>query len=192
MVIGNPLDRKHPDDTKNRIMASALKILSKNGYRGATIREITIDAGVTEITIFRNFGTKDNLLVKAIEKSGNQMLSAIPEPTGIITNDIRMLSVNLTEQFTSTCMQLIRILPEIEEQSEIKRMMIRIKDIFYEKLLAFLSYYNLVSDTDNSGNTMILNMFIGPIMIYTLDVPQNPQVFDHDKHVELFLNALRH
>lgn len=47
--------------TKQRLLEAALKLISEKGYLGSTTREIAQEAGVTELTLFRHFGTKEKL-----------------------------------------------------------------------------------------------------------------------------------
>lgn len=47
--------------TKQRLLDATLKLISEKGYLGATTREIAQEAGVTELTLFRHFGTKEKL-----------------------------------------------------------------------------------------------------------------------------------
>jgi len=48
-------------DTKKRLLEATLKLISEKGYMGATTREIALEAGVTELTLFRHFGSKERL-----------------------------------------------------------------------------------------------------------------------------------
>ncbi|MHB8172153.1 MAG: TetR family transcriptional regulator [Thermincolia bacterium] len=50
-------------DTKEKVMAAAIKIFGQKGFHGATTREIAREAGVAEGTIFRYFKSKKDLLV---------------------------------------------------------------------------------------------------------------------------------
>jgi len=47
--------------TKKRLLDATLMLISEKGYLGATTREIAQEAGVTELTLFRHFGTKERL-----------------------------------------------------------------------------------------------------------------------------------
>ena len=51
----------NPSATKDRLLESALKLISHKGYLGTTTREIARTAGVTELTLFRHFGSKERL-----------------------------------------------------------------------------------------------------------------------------------
>lgn len=48
-------------DTKERLLGATMKLVSKKGYLGATTREIAQEAGVSEVTLFRHFGSKEKL-----------------------------------------------------------------------------------------------------------------------------------
>ena len=59
------IDKK--TDTKQRLLESTLELISKKGYLGATTREIARGAGVTELTLFRHFGTKERLFEELLK-----------------------------------------------------------------------------------------------------------------------------
>jgi AcrR family transcriptional regulator len=50
------------EDTRLRILAAARKMYAERGSRGATTRDVAESAGVNEATLFRHFGTKQQLL----------------------------------------------------------------------------------------------------------------------------------
>lgn len=56
------------DDHRNRILHAAARIYAQHGWRGATTRRIAEEAGVNEVTIFRQFGSKDALLDTAMRE----------------------------------------------------------------------------------------------------------------------------
>jgi AcrR family transcriptional regulator len=56
-----------PDLTKRRILEAAELVFSRNGFQGATTRDIAREAGVNEVTIFRHFHTREELLAATLE-----------------------------------------------------------------------------------------------------------------------------
>jgi AcrR family transcriptional regulator len=56
------------DDHRHRILLAAARVYSQHGWRGATTRRIAEEAGVNEVTIFRQFGSKDALLDTAMRE----------------------------------------------------------------------------------------------------------------------------
>jgi AcrR family transcriptional regulator len=56
------------DDHRQRILTAAAHIYAHHGWRGATTRKIAEEAGVNEVTIFRQFGSKESLLGTAMRE----------------------------------------------------------------------------------------------------------------------------
>jgi len=56
-----------PTATKEKILDATIALVSEKGYLGATTREIAHRAGVTELTLFRHFGSKENLFELCVE-----------------------------------------------------------------------------------------------------------------------------
>jgi AcrR family transcriptional regulator len=86
-------------DTKKRIIISALDLFSSKGFASTTTREIAAAAGVNELTLFRNFGSKDGLLESAIESTLNVegIASDIPPISGDPEEDLFILVEFLRE-----------------------------------------------------------------------------------------------
>lgn len=56
------------NDTTKKILQASLEVFSRDGYTGATTKEIAATAGVAEITLFRYYGTKYNLFMESIKE----------------------------------------------------------------------------------------------------------------------------
>jgi AcrR family transcriptional regulator len=52
--------RRRP--ARQLLLSAAARIFARDGLEGATTRAISREAGVNEVTLFRNFGTKEHLL----------------------------------------------------------------------------------------------------------------------------------
>ncbi len=55
-------------DNRSRIIDAAARVYAAHGYRGATTRRIAEEAGVNEVTLFRQFGSKSALLDAMVEE----------------------------------------------------------------------------------------------------------------------------
>jgi AcrR family transcriptional regulator len=53
-------------DVREALMKAAVKVFAEAGSRGATTRRIAQEAGVNEVTLFRHFKSKDDLLSTAL------------------------------------------------------------------------------------------------------------------------------
>ena len=67
------LERKRPnvssvDLTRERLLDAAAQTFSRDGIRGATTREIARKAGVNEVTLFRHFKSKEQLLRSVLQR----------------------------------------------------------------------------------------------------------------------------
>ena len=51
------------EQTRARILAAAMDLFTRAGYDKTTVAQIAAAAGVTEMTFYRHFGSKDQLLV---------------------------------------------------------------------------------------------------------------------------------
>ena len=79
---------KHMEElhtTKGKIVEAALKLFSKEGYLGATTREIAREAGVAEVTLFRYFPSKENLFEETLKAH-----SFLPELRGLLPEVMEM------------------------------------------------------------------------------------------------------
>lgn len=71
-------------NTDERLLEATLKLISEKGYLRATTKDIAREAGVTEVTLFRHFGSKERLFEEVINKytflpSLRDLLSEISE-----------------------------------------------------------------------------------------------------------------
>ena len=71
--------------TKDHLLRATLKLISEKGYLGATTREIAQDAGVTELTLFRHFGSKERLFEELLKSYTflPQLKELLPELEGL-------------------------------------------------------------------------------------------------------------
>ena len=58
---------KKTTNTRRQLLEATLKLISEKGYLGATTREISQEAGVTELTLFRHFGSKEMLFEELLK-----------------------------------------------------------------------------------------------------------------------------
>jgi AcrR family transcriptional regulator len=66
-------------DTRERILNAAVRVFAEHGTRGATTRRIAATAEVNEVTLFRQFGGKDELLREALAWAAERvMIHALP------------------------------------------------------------------------------------------------------------------
>lgn len=114
------------DATRDRILHAAAGVFAERGYVRATTRSLAAAAGVNEVTLFRHFGNKLNLLVAVVhEWSRLPDLSALLE--GRLTGDYRqdMLRIGhaLHATFAGRRTGLRLALCEAEQVPELRRVL---------------------------------------------------------------------
>jgi TetR/AcrR family transcriptional regulator len=72
-------------NTEQIILDAAVKVFSSKGYAGATTQKIAQEANVTEMTLFRKFQSKENLLREVLLK--NQHAHAISTLNDLFNTD---------------------------------------------------------------------------------------------------------
>jgi len=100
-------------ETKELIIEASLEVFSEKGYTSATTLEISKKAGVSEMTLFRHFQTKNNLFLATIN-------AAIG--TSIINDEIIDLDVDL-RRFVFLLMHEKLLM--ISKQTKLIKMLIR-------------------------------------------------------------------
>ena len=55
-------------NASERLLDAAARVFARKGLKGATTREIAVEAGLSEMTLFRRFGTKEKLLRAVVER----------------------------------------------------------------------------------------------------------------------------
>lgn len=56
------------ESTEDRLLQAAREVFEEEGFRGATTRRIAARAGVNEVTLFRHFASKEELIAAALER----------------------------------------------------------------------------------------------------------------------------
>lgn len=107
-------------ERREELLRAAARVYAQHGYRGSTTRRIADEAGVNEITIFRQFGTKDALIHEAIATSGGDAhapsLPNVPvDPVAELTAWAMMLRAHIN----SSRMLLRRCMSERDEHPQL-------------------------------------------------------------------------
>lgn len=55
-------------NTGDKLLLAAIDLMAEKGYHATTTKEIAAKAGVNEVTLFRHFGSKQNLLEAAFDR----------------------------------------------------------------------------------------------------------------------------
>jgi AcrR family transcriptional regulator len=96
-VQSNP--QSETDETRQRILMAAAQVFAEEGYARATTRALADAAGVNEVTLFRHFGTKQNLFAAVVDEyAASAMTATLAEQlTGDYRHDLHLMGKSLMQ-----------------------------------------------------------------------------------------------
>lgn len=193
------IDTTRPnDDTRARILAAARELLALKGTRGTTTREVAERAGVNEATLFRHFGTKQNMLIemRSCYLDSSAIERMVSSPTGDARHDLRELGRVLMSHLQDKA-DLIRVsIAEEQLDPEAAQISWKQPQCIHDLIVTLIERY--ISTGELHGDAAWLTKFfmgiffaqvIGARRIWRSDRPSNAEIVDFC--VDIFLNGAR-
>lgn len=179
------------NDTRSKIMHVALKLFSEQGYYSTTTKQIAIEAGVNEVTIFRHFKSKENLFQETTQNYVKQIhIDEIIR--GLKENDfyenVRILCGKILELYFVN-MKLYKVQMKLAD-GETQFVKLQLSREFQKELT---DYFKKLKEKDEiKGNpdlmaVTLINSLLGAFTIYVLtentfsDIPIEEMVDEHAK-----------
>jgi AcrR family transcriptional regulator len=104
---------------RDEILAAAAAVFAQHGFRGSTTRRIAVAAGVNEITIFRQFGSKEALLREAMQHMTQSAgLVTLPEIPSDPERELTGWSESFIQHLRLRSSIIRKTMSEIEERPE--------------------------------------------------------------------------
>jgi AcrR family transcriptional regulator len=136
------LQRPSAEQTRLRILAATRELFAQKGSRGTTTREIAHRADVNEATLFRHFGTKQQLLQAMLDQYCNadaeERMSFLERLEGSLEEQLREICRIWIQRMTER-QDLIRVaMAEEELNPESSTLMWRSPTIAQRKLAEYM------------------------------------------------------
>ncbi|MHB8994007.1 MAG: TetR/AcrR family transcriptional regulator [Armatimonadota bacterium] len=177
---------------RERLLSAALDVLFERGYHGATSRLIASTAQVNEVTLFRLFSTKDDLLASAILNRAELDRAEVPVPTGDLEADLQAVAAMVSSTLFDRRQPLVRILPEIARLPAKQQALVRESiDATQARFMALFRYYQDLGQLCEGETLRIWVKFMGPILmaVQYAQSRQGTMPFDPVQHVRFFLHG---
>lgn len=124
---------------EERILDAAMSVFAKEGYTGATTRKIAVEAGVNEVTLFRKFKSKENLLKVVIDKNREDAHTKLDsillmEKNADVPTCLRTLGQNFMLYLEERMNFIIMLIAEGRRRPEIPEILSSIPNMMIEHL----------------------------------------------------------
>lgn len=189
-------------DTRTRILEAAVKVFIEQGYARATTRRIAAEADVNEVTLFRHFGNKLNLIVTALdETTGHSTLQRVIEEdmTGDLIPDLQRIGTHIITMMLKDRDVMRLLMCEAHQITELHDLL---RQNAQKRREVFMTYFNaqiakggIRTDIDSK---LMTSCFSGMLFGYgsTLrhdETPDSPEVIAARVHdlIDLFINGIK-
>lgn len=103
-----------------RIRDAAVELLAEQGVVRTTTRAIAERAGVNEVTVFRQYASKNGVLIAALEHVTRPFRTRTTAPSENVAHDLRQVATGYAA-FADNHPDLVsRVLPEIAHEPELR------------------------------------------------------------------------
>jgi len=172
------------------VYEAVLQTLVENGYGGATTKLIAKKAGINEVTLFRKYGSKGELVAAAVAYERYKMDDTKIQYTGDLKQDLLSIvngyfdvSAHQSKLFPLIVSEMVRY-PELRETMKAPHSII----LMFAQILGRYQQDGALK----AGDPVLLVMrLLGPIIVNTMLRTANPELelpmIDLEKHIESFL-----
>lgn len=107
---GGPGGREHGEETRARIVETALQLIADHGFSATSTREISERLGFTKAALYYHFRTKEDLLAAIVAPAMEDLAALVERSAGAGTPAERRHLVEGYVDLVATHVDLIRVL----------------------------------------------------------------------------------
>ena len=124
---------------RQKLLEAAARVFAEAGFRGATTRRIAEEAGVNEVTLFRLFGSKAQLMAEAIECVNADCGPRLPAEPGDVEQELTEYCATSLEFMRQIRFMIRKTMAEIEERPEMAAFVSEQKTPQFRELVGYAS-----------------------------------------------------
>lgn len=178
------------DATQHAILDATVECAAERGFGGVTTRRVAQIAGVNEVTVFRRFGTKTDLLAAAFRREATRISDDIGDYTGDIVTDLTRIVEALRNGNRRRQALVPQILAELAVNPELRGAAHEALQSV-GRVVAIIERYQRDGEIAPGPPLLAYAALIGPIVILGLLEQLAPEVppFDAAAAVRRFLDG---
>jgi AcrR family transcriptional regulator len=172
------------------IFNAALKVVTEQGYVGATTKLIAKEAGIGEVTLFRRFGNKDKLILEALKQEAAKLDGIASLYSGNLETDLKQILSAYQLLIRARAPLILTFYTEITRHPELASVLEFPKRIV-QKMLTMLGRYQKEGKLIKTEPIHQLAELFGPVMMLMLFevVYMGNAPLDMNKHIKSFLKS---
>ena len=176
-----------------QIFLAVAQTIAEKGYSGSTTKQMAMDAGISEVTLFRKFGSKEQLVKQTISfilKEAN--LQETVKYTGNLHNDL----LKFVEIYHNSAVKYMYFVSALFFELRLNP---KIIDSIDEPMKMFLGMGKLLARYQSENKLRVehplycLASLLGPLMYVAMlrkGIPEsNIPIIDLSQHIQYFLEG---
>jgi AcrR family transcriptional regulator len=162
---------KRASRTRQQILQAAAEVFTAQGYSGATTRRIAETARVSELTLFRHFGTKKNLFLETIRQ--NSALPSIEmalagQMSGDPRQDLTLIGVQLLKTLIQRREVILMTFYEAERLPELRQIIVQVPKAQRRLLAGYLFHLTEQGLIKTTNIEISAQAFLGMLFAYAV------------------------
>jgi AcrR family transcriptional regulator len=150
--------------SRQRLIDATLTLLGQTGYRGTTTKAIAAEAGLSEVTLFRQYGSKAELVTAALEDASRSFQAAIRSPTDDPIADLTALAAGYAAFVDARPALVDRVLPEIAGEVEIGNAARSILADNVAAVVGMVKHHQTAGRLIDAPAAELVRAFMGPLL----------------------------
>lgn len=124
--------------SRQKLLEAAAAVFAESGFRGATTRRIAEAAGVNEVTLFRLFGSKSQLMAEAFECVSPSLGASLPDAPGEdAEKELAAWASAHLDGMRQVRHMIRKTMAELEEHPEMTEFICDAKTPYFQQLVSY-------------------------------------------------------
>lgn len=181
-----------PYISDDQILSAALDLMAEKGYAGATTLQIAAAAEVSEVTLFRRYGSKKNLLLAAVKHEAEKFNAGEIGYTGDVEADL-LTVVSFYQSLVNTRGQFIAmLLSEVPRQPELREV-VQVPLAIIGRITELIRNYQQEGVLEVEPVESAFAALVGPLFldaVFNFVQPESSfSLFNSQEHVRRFIKG---
>lgn len=188
------MDTQEPD-TREKLLVAAAHIYAQHGSRGMTTRAVAQRAGVSELTLFRHFGTKRGLLDALGERFArvedvDRLFDGAD--TGDLFTDLSAVARNAMAAMREVQVLMRVQLMEVTDHPEQEPFLAKRPLAAVKRLTAFFAHRQDTGEVGPGDARLFAHMFLALLFARTIGAPMFRHIIPHSEEevIETFVRVI--